>query len=674
MTLGRWWVVGGAFATGVVGVLVWLSGSEDTLERGDKLASVAGALMTFAGLVTSVIALVVALRAHRAADPRGAADALARSVARQWEREAAARGLTRPLDVPWASTTLPVAPAAAEVVGDPRVKRLRLRGTVADMARTFVGLPARQLVVIGAPGAGKTSAAILLTLSLVERRAPGDPVPLLLPLSTWDPAEPDLSTWIVRRLAADHPAFGANGAYGPAAARALVDGGMVLPVLDGLDEVAPAGRAAVARAVTTAVGRDRPLVLTARSAEYQEVISGSGTTIGRAAVVELGTVRAEAAADYLASGVPDGDHRWDAVLAELRRHPEGVLARALSTPLAVYLAKTAYAPSATDPADLLTSDTPEEVDRHLLDAYLPALYPEADRATRTRWLAFLARRLERKPGTDLSWWRLFLLLPRPDLVVPAGRGALLATLVAVLITVRITLRDWRAVPVWVLLVGAVAFALTAAVVGGAVGGLLGLLRFARDEERLVALPRFNTLGPRQVAGRLLLGAAVGAVIQTALSLVGVTGYGIWAGVWGGAAFGAVLSANLDMVPRIQVDVPVHPAVSLRADRRASIALAVWTALCTFFPLVVLDPRYAGSFHPKSVWPSALIAIALAVLWPLSCAWVKFGIARFWFWVFRKTPWRLMEFLEDAHRRGVLRQVGGSYQFRHLRIREYLAKK
>jgi hypothetical protein len=31
----------------------------------------------------------------------------------------------------------------------------------------------------------------------------------------------------------------------------------------------------------------------------------------------------------------------------------------------------------------------------------------------------------------------------------------------------------------------------------------------------------------------------------------------------------------------------------------------------------------------------------------------------------------MEFLADAHRRGVLRQVGGVYQFRHARLHERL---
>ncbi len=37
------------------------------------------------------------------------------------------------------------------------------------------------------------------------------------------------------------------------------------------------------------------------------------------------------------------------------------------------------------------------------------------------------------------------------------------------------------------------------------------------------------------------------------------------------------------------------------------------------------------------------------------------------------PWRLMTFLDDAHRRGVLRQSGAYYEFRHVRLLAHLAR-
>ena len=37
------------------------------------------------------------------------------------------------------------------------------------------------------------------------------------------------------------------------------------------------------------------------------------------------------------------------------------------------------------------------------------------------------------------------------------------------------------------------------------------------------------------------------------------------------------------------------------------------------------------------------------------------------------PLRIIRFLEDAHRRGILRTVGTLYQFRHARLQDRLAE-
>ena len=53
---------------------------------------------------------------------------------------------------------------------------------------------------------------------------------------------------------------------------------------------------------------------------------------------------------------------------------------------------------------------------------------------------------------------------------------------------------------------------------------------------------------------------------------------------------------------------------------------------------------------------------------------SYGDARTWLSLTHRLPWRIMPFLADAHRRGVLRQVGAVYQFRHIRLQEHLAAK
>lgn len=64
-----------------------------------------------------------------------------------------------------------------------------------------------------------------------------------------------------------------------------------------------------------------------------------------------------------------------------------------------------------------------------------------------------------------------------------------------------------------------------------------------------------------------------------------------------------------------------------------------------------------------------IAVGLTVC--LARAWGAFAITRLWHVARSNLPLRLMAFLDDAHRRGVLRQVGAVYQFRHARLRNRL---
>ena len=54
------------------------------------------------------------------------------------------------------------------------------------------------------------------------------------------------------------------------------------------------------------------------------------------------------------------------------------------------------------------------------------------------------------------------------------------------------------------------------------------------------------------------------------------------------------------------------------------------------------------------------------------AWPSYGIARIWLAMRQRLPWQLMGFLDDAHRRGVLRKSGAVYQFRHIELQHRLA--
>jgi hypothetical protein len=50
-----------------------------------------------------------------------------------------------------------------------------------------------------------------------------------------------------------------------------------------------------------------------------------------------------------------------------------------------------------------------------------------------------------------------------------------------------------------------------------------------------------------------------------------------------------------------------------------------------------------------------------------------ALSRIWLPLTGRLPWALIAFLDDAHQRGVLRQAGAVYQFRHARIQSHLSR-
>jgi hypothetical protein len=68
----------------------------------------------------------------------------------------------------------------------------------------------------------------------------------------------------------------------------------------------------------------------------------------------------------------------------------------------------------------------------------------------------------------------------------------------------------------------------------------------------------------------------------------------------------------------------------------------------------------------------LIGLLIAPMVTRTC-WTAFGVASLWLWMRRRLPLRLMGFLDDAYRLGLLRITGPVYQFRHAVLQDHLAR-
>ena len=557
-----------------------------------------------------------------------------------------------------------------------------LAGGDGDLAGVLAKVPTGRLVVLGEPGAGKTILAVRLVLDLLEpsRRRPGGPVPVPVSLASWDPAVEGFWPWFERQLCLAYPGLKnpAPGRPGVRWAQALWEARLLLPVLDGLDEIVGPSQGRALAQVNEALLPGVGLVLTARSAAYREAVSPDARSVGvvlaGAAGVALCPLEPTVVADYLraSAGGPGAQSRWDRVLGpDVLANPSHPVGQALTTPLMVTLARAVYAPrpgeqaaGLQDPDTLLGPDlaTRTAVERHLIAGFVPAAYRQRadlprsgrwDPADAQRWLAFLAGDLERRGTTDLAWWEL------PAAVTRVGNAVRIAF--GLVYGLGAGLAFWLG--------------------GHHVVWLVAVLVAGGQAAKAVRSPGLPARGLRWspdsgvtfgLAGGLLAGLNAGF------------GAGPWAGLVVGVACGVAFGLVTGLRPRlVEPAEAADPHTVLARDRGAfrSLVFAVglgsglaagvvaWFGAGPWASLV--EGLGGGRGSGLVVGPALGLAIGLVFGFGWSaCGW--FTVARWWLALRGRLPWRLMAFLADAHQRAVLRQAGAAYQFRHVELQRYLA--
>ncbi|WP_030894459.1 NACHT domain-containing protein [Streptomyces sp. NRRL F-5053] len=374
----------------------------------------------------SLIAGVVAIRKPIEGDDAELARSRAKTLARQ-VMDSESKVLRQLLGADHKSIDLayvlhPASHRAATAPPAGRTHSSAVSASLPDVLQYYRGIRPRRLVITGAAGAGKTVLALELMLALLEEREEDHPVPVRISLAEWDACRP-LTELLTRRLfdAYDWPRAPAVG---------LVDQGLILPVLDGLDEMDPGGgdggpapAAPRARAAVEALnayqdGRDAgPLILTCRTDHYDAL--GPGDQLIDAARITIAPVDTGEAIRYLTDRARDVG-RWRPLIQHLTADPTGPLAALLSTPWRLCLTATIYHRTG-NPDDLSRHPTAYDLDRHLLARYIPAVTanvhnPHGYEAAQVhRWLHHLTRHLT-GPGThapaDLALHKLWPLAGR----------------------------------------------------------------------------------------------------------------------------------------------------------------------------------------------------------------------------------------------------------------------
>jgi hypothetical protein len=562
-----------------------------------------------------------------------------------------------------------------------RIKAQDLQeGDIRDLHAVYGGLGSGRLVIAGAPGSGKSGAAVLLVLAALRHRQsvpkkarPKVQVPVLFTAQEWDPVSQRLQDWLALRMQETYRMF--TGKAGALSAAALIAAGRVSVILDGLDEIAEGLRPIAMQALNQqAVFR---VVVLARTAEMASAASQRGMLEG-AAAVELQDVDPATVAEFLRrvqlDPPPDG---WRDLIDHVHTAPGNSLAQALGNPLTLTLVRDTYPAGdnvrklleLSDAADGRASedDNVTGIVDYLLDRVLPAAYarrpgnpqPRYDLQTAQNALRQIAAQMYKDSTRDLEWWRIHRWAPRMSRVITVG-------VIAGIVT-------------WVV-AGVAAGFWPGLLIGAEIGALVGFLVWHKTDPRYGFLSRKGRLQLRYIFRR---GFLLPVLVVTPLGGLGIgILIGVQRGVVAGLVTGLVLMLGMTALfgyisgfSDSDSTGSLSPLASWRSDSRYGLVSGVVGALLVGLMFGVGEWRGVGhvtryvavlenglgfglgfglilGLISFQTWASALVFIQLAGRW--------------------HTPMRLMRFLDDACERNVLRRVGPVYQFRHARLQDRLA--
>ncbi|MEU0690064.1 NACHT domain-containing protein [Streptomyces uncialis] len=509
-----------------------------------------------------------------------------------------------------------------------------------------------RLVITGAGGAGKTVLALEVLLALIEGRGEGDPVPVRVPLSRWDTERQTLPELLRDRLveAYDWP---------PGMAEGLVRHGMVLPVLDGLDEMDPPGpgggpdpAAPRATAVVKALnayqrGREAgPLILTCRT-EHYDALPPQAAVVD-AARIEVEPVGPTGARDYLAGRALDSA-QWQPLTHHLAADPTGMLAGVLSTPWRLGLTATVYHREG-NPGELLALPDAGAVDEHLLARYIPTTVrttPNPHRYTAEQvhhWLHHLTRHLDPTgnqvaPGTPGTTGATDLLLH--ELWPLAGRARVRT--VDFLLTTLTVLAPALLVPdlaVRLLIAGLAAMAGLLAIDAG------GTPQRWENPFRTPGAGRLAVIPGITIAAGITLGLTAELIIWLAF------------GITFGIVFAPVF--RLERVP----DTSLGSRAPIRSDTLVGLAFGTTLAMT----IGVMAGIAGGFLAGFSFGLTAGLAGGLTMGGSASRRYLVFLICSR-----RRLPFRQARFLGWAAGAGLLRYSGPGFQYRHRELQHWLRR-
>jgi hypothetical protein len=524
-----------------------------------------------------------------------------------------------------------------------------------------------QLLILGAPGGGKTTLLLELARDLLARARHDEqqPIPVVFNLSTWAMHCPTLQVWLVDELKQRYN-------LPSKVAEEWVAGGSILPLLDGLDEVAHEQREQCVTAINTF--RDSAnlagIVVCCRHEDYQAL----GEHLHFEGAILIQPLTRSHVETYLAEA--------GTALAGVRHALDSDLSLwdMLDSPLMLSIVALAYNNGSTK--NLHGLATIEERRRALFDDYIAAMFrrrgkeaPYTSEQT-IAWLGWLADRLVDHQQTMYYIERMqpsWLAQPWQRRLVTLGLG-LCCLCVGLLLGTLLGLRGAR--------VGALANEPSSYLIGGLsgmlLGGVLGWVAGYSREIQPVEVLRWSSQAVIR-RWKIVLGVALFSLIQIALYLFVIQTSRISLDyLLTLLPIGLLISCLLcglvrqDLVTRSVVNEGMRR--SLRSALIAGAAGAVLGGLGAGLATVAAGGTSQPSDQLLVALHGALCIGLLAALLQGGRSTIQHVTLRLFLAADGSLLLRLRRFLNYGVERIFLRQVGGGYIFVHRLLMEHFAER
>ena len=324
------------------------------------------------------------------------------------------------------------------------------------------------LLILGEPGAGKTTLLLELTRDLLNRAQEDEnlPIPVVFNLSSWARKQSPLTEWLVEELDIRYEVPRQLG-------QSWVTNDTLLPLLDGLDEVAPAAR----KQCIQAINRYReahplvPVVVCSRSDDYLS----QPTQLRLHTAVMVQPLTREQIDAYLVSAGAQVEALRVALSMDLD------LQELATTPLMLSVLTLAYQGTPLD--EITALDSLKTRKQQIFDTYVQRMLKRRSAETRytpqqtTQWLSWLARRMKKQGQTIFYLERM-----QPDWL-PEGRLSrayerLAIRLLGILIGVLVSLVVGMLISSFL----GIAFGIFFGPIGGLLGGLFSGRNIANPSE------------------------------------------------------------------------------------------------------------------------------------------------------------------------------------------------